>query len=65
MNQIQVWMGNKTMDDKKQEFTATITTIKISSPFINQTETTGSPVRFDCTDAMWSMHLHLHLRKPE
>lgn len=40
------------MDDKKQEypkFTPTITSIKISSPFINKTETNESPVKFVCT----------------
>lgn len=40
------------MDDKKQEypaFTPTVTTIKISSPFINKTEGTRNTVKFDCT----------------
>ena len=41
---------NKTMnmDDKKQEFTSTVA-IKVSSPFINKTESTRTPVKFDCT----------------
>ena len=42
------------MDDKKQgypKFTPTVATIKISSPFINKTESTRGAVEFDCTGA--------------